>query len=303
MKRYYIENVKYGITDGGIACGPIGGNIVVTIQFKDSDKTQWISLIDVTGIPNIYLTDRDVFQDLIKEDFDDIEFTTYITNHSIDNINGIELGSEYDDIFNSIDNDPENPVVPLIKYLINLARAGEDETDFLISQGISKYADEIKAPESDVEERCLYNKNIDEFLFDIPSNTDISYIYKKRLALETDLSIKSVFHDIDGDSLEVEKNQLRVVKKLCGDERNYNTWKESFISEQFEKRKEEQFLVCSYLFAGIGQYETVIPSSELDSFISWIDGNGSAFYIDNRKATKNDIITYISLHADENLQQ
>ena len=162
MKRYFIEDVKCGITEDGMACGPIGGNIVATISFKEEDKTQWISLVEVTGIPIFYLSDKDIYEDLLKEDFEDEEFMAYANEHQIHDFNGIALSAEYDEIFDSIARSPENPAVPLIKYLITIVRCSEDEVEPLISIAEGKYADELDVPMSDVEEDYLELKEEDE---------------------------------------------------------------------------------------------------------------------------------------------
>ena len=59
MKRYVIENASCGITEGGVACGPVFGSVVATIKIKN-DKTQYLSLVEVQGFPNFYLTSLSV---------------------------------------------------------------------------------------------------------------------------------------------------------------------------------------------------------------------------------------------------
>ena len=132
MKRYMIENAKCDITEGGFSCGPIDGSVVVTVKFKENGSTHWLSLVEVEGTPNLFLFDKDVHDELVKEDFTDEEFTSYMEDHSIDEFNGIAFGMDYSDIFVSISEDPENPAVPLIKYLIALARCDMEETEDLI---------------------------------------------------------------------------------------------------------------------------------------------------------------------------
>ena len=67
MKRYLIENAKCGITDGGIACGPVSGSVIATVKFKEGEKSQYFSLAEVSGFPNFFLTDKDVFDDLTRQ--------------------------------------------------------------------------------------------------------------------------------------------------------------------------------------------------------------------------------------------
>ena len=157
MKRFIIEDAKCGITEGGISgCGPTPGNVVVTVQFRDEGKTQWLSLVEVDGIPNVFLCEKDVHDELIKEDLDDEIFTNYLNDHAIEEFNGIELSEDYFDTFNCIVEDPDNPAIPLIKYLISLVRCEMDDVEGLISMARGKYVDELTIPVSDVEEDFLY---------------------------------------------------------------------------------------------------------------------------------------------------
>ncbi len=151
MKRFFIEEAKCGLTDGGVACGPLSSNVVVTIKFTESDETKWLSSVEVDGIPNYYLADKDFHEDLVKEDFDDEEFTKYLDEQYISEFNGISLG-EYPDPFPSFIEDPENPAIPLLKYLVTLVRCPSKDGERLIEMAKGKYADELDIPVSDVEE-------------------------------------------------------------------------------------------------------------------------------------------------------
>ena len=302
MKRYIIEEAKCGITEGGIACGPVDGSVVATVRFKDEGESKWISLVEAQGIPNVYLSDKDIHEDLVKEDFENDEFTAYMEEHYINEFNGIEFGTDYSDTFESISNDPENPAVPLIKYLIALVRCDMEEVDGIISMATGKYADELEIPVSDVEEDFLdeYDEEYEEeYSVSLPDNLDKETLYRMRLSLETDIATDSIYHELDSDAFEAEKEQLQAVIDRCEDEADYNAWKESFISEEFKKLNGKRFLTCTYLFAGIGQYEAIIPEEEKESFQCWINGNGSAFFGGDREATEEEIKTYIALHAGE----
>lgn len=153
MKRYFIENVRCDITDGGMACGPVGGSVVVTAKIKDDGEPKWFSIVEAMGFPNAYVTEKDIFEDLVEEDFDNKEFTAYCQEHFVDDFNGIKVGSDYSDIFGSIAENSENPAVPLIRYMIAVLRCPMEEVDDLIKMAEGKYADELEnLPTSDVEE-------------------------------------------------------------------------------------------------------------------------------------------------------
>ena len=135
MKRYFIEDAKCGVTGGGVACGPIGGSSVASIKFREDDgESKWISLVEVDGFPEAMLSDRDVFDDLIKEDIEDEEFMAYSQEHWIHDFNGIKFGESYYHTFASIFEDNENPAIPLIKYLIVLAQCPRSQEEELIRE-------------------------------------------------------------------------------------------------------------------------------------------------------------------------
>ena len=179
MKRYFIENAKCGFTDGGFACGPVDGNVVVTVQFKEDKKTQYLSVVEVSGIPNYYLSDEDIFDDLVKEDFDDTEFQAVMDASYITDFNGIEFGCEYSDIFESISEDINNPIVPLLRYVIALLRCPMEDVESLVKMASGKYADEIEIPTSDIEEEYMdeledeENGDDDETKFIPPENREV----------------------------------------------------------------------------------------------------------------------------------
>ena len=50
MGKYYIDEVKCGLSEGGIACGPVSGNVVVSVNVKEGDKAFWISNIEVNRV-------------------------------------------------------------------------------------------------------------------------------------------------------------------------------------------------------------------------------------------------------------
>ena len=153
MKRYFIEEVKCSISAGGFACGPISGNPVISIRYKEGNETKWLSLVEVEGIPNCFLTDEDIHEKLVSEDFDD-EFTDYLDQHSVGEFNGITFG-EYTDIYYSISQNSENPAIPLIRYLLTLARCDTADEKKLIEMAKGKYANELEIPMSDIEEDYL----------------------------------------------------------------------------------------------------------------------------------------------------
>ena len=259
MKRYFIETVKYDIPEGGMAYELISESAIVTVQFNEGSTTQWLSLVETEGIPNVYLSDKDIHEDLVAEDFNDKAFTAYLSEHYINEFDGITFGEDYSTTFESIADGPENPAAPLIRYLIALVRCDMDEVDDLIQMASGKYADELDIPASDVEEEFMdeyededddeddygYGCDDDDDIdVDLPEDLDRETLYRMRLALETDVETESVFHDMDGEAFEAEEAKLDAVKERCEDEADFQAWKKDYIASEYEKVKGKKFLVC-----------------------------------------------------------
>ena len=149
-------------------------------------------------------------------------------------------------------------------------------------------------PASDVEEEYMKeNDNFEDFEFELPDSKE--ELYRLRLTLETDTNIESVFHDMDYNEFEMEKKQLEAVIAACESEKDYLTWKTAYVESEFSRIGDQKYIVCKYLFAGIGQYEMIMPAEGLESFKCWIDGNGSAFFGGEREASDDEIKTFMLL--------
>lgn len=142
MGKYYIKEVKYGVSDGGVACGPVGENVNVSVNIIEGNKSYWITNSEVTGIPNFYMTDIDIFDKLMNINSENEEFVEYMNEKFIDKFDGILLG-EYEDIFESIAKSSDNSAAKLIRYIVLITRCKEDEVDNLIAMAKEKYVDEI----------------------------------------------------------------------------------------------------------------------------------------------------------------
>ena len=304
MKRYYIEDVKCGITKGGFGCGPIDGNIVTTVKFNDGERSQWLNLIEVAGIANTYLTDKDVFAAAIKEDFEDKAYWDYMHNHHIETFNGLTISGDYNEIVCDF-SDEDNPAVPLIRYLLALTRCDLEETDDMISMGKGHYVDELDIPMSDVEkyfsDEDFDDEDLDEDGEDKTKgnepviSTDLERQYRLRLFFETEVNTPSVFHDIDSRTFEMAKGNLAGLLEKCTSERDYHTWKNAYLAKEYEKLRGKRFVKCKYAFAGLGQYEEIMPEEAVSRFKRWIDANGSAFFGGEEDATEADIKKYVAL--------
>lgn len=148
--NYIIEEVKCGITEGGFACGPVDGNVVVSMKFNDGKETKWLNNVEVGGIPNFYLTDKDIYDDLLKEDFDDEEFANMLDASFVSSFADVSLG-EYEDIFESFENANPN-TVKLIRAIIWVTRCDMDELESIIESLTGKLVDGLDIPILDVED-------------------------------------------------------------------------------------------------------------------------------------------------------
>ena len=164
MKRYFIEDVKCGVSEGGMACGPVGGNVVATIRIKDteSEKSLWLSAVEVEGMPNCYIHDYDPYDKLIEENFDDSEFWDDMESRYIEDFDGICV-NDYDELLNDVIEQPENPAGQLLRFMVTLLRCGMDEIDDLVQLATGKFVDEIDVPASDIEEEYLEDLTDEEY--------------------------------------------------------------------------------------------------------------------------------------------
>ena len=154
--RYFINDVKCGVSSGsGIACGPVPEAITASVQFKKDDgPLMWMTLSEFDGLANFYLSEDDIYDKVQDIDGDDEEFIDKLNGeYYINNFDGISFGDfgEYKDIFQSIEQNKDNPAGKFIMYVIALVRCGWDELPVLVEAGNGKYADEINLSGMDAE--------------------------------------------------------------------------------------------------------------------------------------------------------
>lgn len=146
--RYFVEEIKCGMTKGGFACGPIGGTVVVTIRYRKNDgPSQWLANAEFDGLASIFQTDYDPHDILMSED--DEENQNEIA--PVNSFEGIEF-EDYEDLFDYFAEHGDDPAIPLLRLLIAVTRCDMDETNALMNAAAGKYADEIEIPIIDIEE-------------------------------------------------------------------------------------------------------------------------------------------------------
>ena len=142
--RIFIDCVKCREVSGGNACGPAGGVVNTSIKFTKDGVTKWLTNSEVSGIPNFFLTENDIFDILMEQNFDDENIDKLVKASYIEEFEGIKLG-DYDEI-EEILKDCDSVAAKLVKLLIVVTRCSADELEKYIEAGTGKYVDEISIP-------------------------------------------------------------------------------------------------------------------------------------------------------------
>lgn len=145
MKKYLIEDLKCGITETGL------DSVVASIKFNNEEESKWLNIFEIEGIPSFNLSKDDIFDKLIKDDVSDKEYAKLLDNTFIDNFNGMPLG-EYEDMIEYMNKKDQTQDTLLLRLIIALVRADNDDTKELIKKSKGKYLDQIDIPISDIEE-------------------------------------------------------------------------------------------------------------------------------------------------------
>ena len=55
MSRFFIEDVKCGVGEGGMACGPVDGPVGTEVKVKTNNgEFFYMTLAEMMGIPNFF---------------------------------------------------------------------------------------------------------------------------------------------------------------------------------------------------------------------------------------------------------
>lgn len=153
MSRFFVESVRYSLGEGGMACGPVSGEFMVSIKFKkDDEPSKWLTVIEITDFIIYFLENEDRFERHINLDADNSDEIEELNKYEITEFEGIDLGESYDDIFDQIlQDEKDNPAAPLLRYVITLLDAHIEECDSLVELATGKYIDEVDIPASGAE--------------------------------------------------------------------------------------------------------------------------------------------------------
>ena len=271
LQDYILENVLYG-SDEDVYVSEI------TLVAPDK-KRIFYSFSEYDDLPRFYNPKDSIFDNLLINRRD----PSYEKKL---NLNCFLSGEDYIDIFQNID----PSLVDICRYLIFVATEDKQTVDELIQQTKGKMLTECRFPIPSREPEDLFFVNY----------SDLANVYRYRLMVEANLKNPSVYSDIENITKR-EKAILEKLKAACASEDAYKVWKKDLIDAKVKEVMEKQnIVVCTYLFAGLGEYKEILPEEMVDSFKEWINLNGSAFFGGSRPATKREIRTYVSQHiADE----
>lgn len=139
MKRYLIEEAKYGVGNGGIACGPVDAPIVGEVKIRVEGETIFYTLAEACGLPNFYISDESYFKKLLDMDVDEEEIEK-INEHFV-------ATGDYDEI----EENREKEWYEIYRYLVYVVRSDYDACDQFIEETQGKYLDEITIPDAEWE--------------------------------------------------------------------------------------------------------------------------------------------------------
>lgn len=170
MKKFLVEDIKVGVSSGGMACGPVGGHVVAEIRIRntENDTVTWHSLAEVEGTLNFTETSVSTFDIQINENYDDEEAWQIVTDGEA---GGYSDYYEFYDDLASQGCDPEHSLI--WKYLAFLVRAGWDETDKAKAEDTGKYLEDIEIPVCDAEQDYLDAQDEDDILPDNSLEQDL----------------------------------------------------------------------------------------------------------------------------------
>lgn len=291
-----VRGMRWGYDGGGFACGPVEGNTLVEIMVKGNDNLHhYVFVSRMSEFEQIRITSMPVFDIAMWMDRSKVDSDAEWKK--------IEDVTEEMYDYEIYEPDKDMRKSQYVKA-IDLARAAmvecygsEDQSAEAANAFIEEYCDEdidkMDIPEV-IEKNEYEDYEDDEELEEIDfTNLPMEEIYKLRMRSEVKVRRPSIFKDMDGDHLF--ESTFDAVKSACDSEENYRVWEESYLKEQKNKYKDIHFITCKYAWAGFGQYEQPMPEEKKDEFIEWINGNGSAFYGGERKATPEEIDDYFRL--------
>ena len=265
---------------GGMACGPVGGSNVGELTVESNGKTIYITGSDIWEAAVYYVAEHSMIDAVLdNEDMsfdemaDEAGVLFYGETGPVDDFEGEEKMalSEY---------------YGCIKYLRSIIRDTDSTDPIEVTVDYGKDLDLMDLPSL-----ASYEDDDDEFeTMDPLEGIDISdkfALFRRRLKVESFRAQPSVMDEMGGE-IDWDGDIARIT--VAGiDEKEYQAWKKHFLDIKYAQEKEKNFKTCSYLFAGIGQYEVTVPEDQVDCIKNWVNANGSGFFGSVKDATEEEV--------------
>lgn len=127
MAKLLVEDIKVGVTGGGIACGPVPGSVVTEMKLRNTEdnSVMFYGITEVEGIENYLRSDESLYDFQIEDDVSD------------------EAGWEKVYAANVQDYDEDDPIWKLLYFFV---RADWDAVNEMKPKCIGKYLEDIDIP-------------------------------------------------------------------------------------------------------------------------------------------------------------
>ena len=147
VNRFLIEDVRVGISKGGIACGPVPGNVIGEIVLRDEDgKAAYHCMAEVSGTLNFYKSESSIYKEQIDEDFENAEFTDLLESSFTE---GYDCYYDFYEEVNAMQ--PLSVTARIQNYLAFIVRADWPEIDRLKADTVGKLISDIELLLCDAE--------------------------------------------------------------------------------------------------------------------------------------------------------
>lgn len=153
MAKRLIEDIKVGVSNGGMACGPVGGSVVTELKLRNTkeDTVNYYQIVETDGIATLLESEESLYDILIEENDKDEGTWAKVEEAQV---GGYDSYSEFYSDLKDPEVFPEEDV-QMWKLLIYFTRANWEEIDKMKPQFTGKYLEDITVPICDVEEEYL----------------------------------------------------------------------------------------------------------------------------------------------------
>ena len=127
MAKLLIEDIKVGVTGGGVACGPVPGSVVTEMKLRNTedDSVMFYGITEVDGIENYLKSHESLYDFQIEDDVSD------------------EAGWEKVYAANVQDYDEDDPIWKLLYFFV---RADWGAVEEMKPKCIGKFLEDIEIP-------------------------------------------------------------------------------------------------------------------------------------------------------------